>query len=194
MLRTALRSPLHLSPTRSSSTPPSRPPNRTHARGDGIVVFHIGMTIHRPLRPDLWMPVLAAMPRMLAELHRTKAAHERGEAEDLGFLDAETLLGPKGPWVVQYWRGIDQLYAYARMGSKAHLPAWRAFNIAARSAPGAVGIWHETFAVPESGIETFYGNGADLGLAKAVGSVPTTSRSRTARQRLDSVAGDADPA
>ncbi|WP_270408474.1 hypothetical protein [Brachybacterium paraconglomeratum] len=38
--------------------------------------------------------------------------------------------------------------------------------------------------MPAGGIETFYGNGATVGLAKAVGSAPLTSRGRTASQRL----------
>ena len=161
-----------------------RPPNLTHAGIDSLVVFHIGMTIRAPWRPDLWGPVAAAMPRMLAELHRNKAEAARGEAEDLGFLGAETLLGAKGPWVVQYWRSTEHLYDYARLGTRAHLPAWKAFNTTARRHPGAVGIWHETYAVPADGIETFYGNGAEVGLAAAVGSAPLGSRGRTARQRL----------
>ncbi|MFC7375024.1 MULTISPECIES: DUF4188 domain-containing protein [unclassified Brachybacterium] len=166
------------------SVTPTRPPNLTHAPIGGVVVFNIGMTIHKPWRPDLWLPVAAEMPRMLAELQRNRAASERGEAEDLGFLSAENLLGPKGPWVVQYWKSVEHLYQYARMTSRAHMPAWERFNAAARKNPGAVGIWHEAFEVPASGIETFYGNGAEVGLAKAAGSAPLASRGRTARERL----------
>lgn len=162
----------------------TRPPSLTHAAVDGIVVFHIGMTIHQLHRPDLWGPVALAMPRMLAELHRAKASHERGEGEDLGFLHAETMLGGTGPWVVQYWRSVEHLYAYARMSQKAHLPAWQKFNQVARQHPGAVGIWHETYDVPAAGIETLYGNGAAVGLAKAVGTVPLAARGARARERL----------
>lgn len=178
----------HPAPTpHPSGTRPARirPPSLTHAPVDGIVVFHIGMTVHRPLRPDLWGPVFAAMPRMLAELYRAKAAHERGEGEDLGFLEAHSMFGGTGPWVVQYWKSVEHLYAYARMSEKAHLPAWQRFNRLARQHPGAVGIWHETYDVPSSGIETLYGNGATVGLAKAVGTVPLTARGKAARQRLD---------
>src|SRR5699024_10645499 len=99
-------------------------------------------------------------------LSRAKAAHERGEGEDLGFLGAQSMFGGTGPWVVQYWKSVEHLYAYARMGEKEHLPAWQAFNRVARQHPGAVGIWHETYDVPSSGIETLYGNGAEVGLAK----------------------------
>ncbi|WP_374928985.1 DUF4188 domain-containing protein [Kytococcus sedentarius] len=156
----------------------------THAHEGGLVVFHIGMTIQRPHRPDLWMPVFLAMPPMLTELHRNRDAAARGEAEDLGFLGASTLLGGKGPWVVQYWRTVDHLYAYAKNQDLAHVPAWRRFNQAARRHPGAVGIWHETYVVPEGGVETFYGNGASVGLAEATGMVDAGSGTGDARQRL----------
>lgn len=126
------------------------------------------------------------MAPMLAELNRNKELAARGEAEDLGFLGASTLMGGRGPWVVQYWRSIDHLYAYARAADQAHLPAWRSFNKAARKHPGAVGIWHETYAVPAGGVETFYGNGARVGLGAATGTVEATRRGRGARERLPS--------
>ncbi|MEE1617780.1 DUF4188 domain-containing protein [Brachybacterium sp. J153] len=161
-----------------------RPPNRTTAPSEGLVVFHIGMTITKPHRPDLWGPVFAAMPRMLRELYATKSAHERGEGEDPGFLGAQTLIGRGGPFVVQYWKSTEHLYAYARQSDREHLPAWKAFNAAARKHPGAVGIWHETFVVPPGGVETFYGNGAEVGLGAMIGTQEVTSRGRTAAQRL----------
>ena len=162
----------------------ARVTHMTHAWEGDVVVFHIGMTIRKPHRLDLWLPVLAAMPKMLAELERNKAAAARGEEEDLGFLGARTLIGGRGPWVVQWWRSTEQLYAYARMADRAHLPAWRAFNTAARRSPGAVGIWHETYAVPAGSVETIYGNGATVGLGAITGTVPVTRRGRTARERL----------
>src|SRR5699024_6779293 len=158
--------------------------NLTHAHTGGLAVFHIGMTIHRPLRVDLWWPVFTAMPRMLAELERNKTAAERGEAEDMGFLGAHTLIGASGPWVVQYWRSTDHLIDYARNRDAVHLPAWRRFNQVARAHPGAVGIWHETFDVPAGHCETFYGNGALVGLGVATGTVPVERRGRAARDRL----------
>lgn len=156
----------------------------THAHEGEVVVFLIGMAIRKWHRPDLWMPVFTAMPRMLAELGRNRAAAERGDAEDLGFLGATTLLGAQGPFIVQWWRNTELLYAYARRAENAHLPAWRAFNAAARKHPGAVGIWHETYAVPAGHIETLYGNGARVGLGRITGTVPVERRGRGARERL----------
>lgn len=159
----------------------------THAldTSQGLVVFHIGMTIRKPHRPDLWAPVAAAMPRMLAELHRAKDAATAGRGTDLGFLGASTLLGARGPWVVQYWRSVEGLYAYAHDADQEHLPAWRAFNRASRRHPDAVGIWHETYAVRPGGVETVYVGGACVGLGAATGTVPVERRGRTARERLD---------
>ena len=157
----------------------------THAHDGGLVVFNIGMTIRKPHRLDLWMPVFLAMPPMLAELGRNKAAAAAGEAPDLGCLGATTLLGAKGPWTTQYWRSVDHLYAYAHATEHAHLPAWRAFNKTVRRHPDAVGIWHETFVVPAGGIETFYGNGARIGLGAATGTIQAAQRGRCARERLN---------
>jgi hypothetical protein len=124
------------------------------------------------------------MPKMLAELERNKVAAARGEAEDLGFLGARQYLGARGPLVVQWWRSTEQLYAYASATDHAHLPAWRAFNQAVRKGPGAVGIWHETYAVTAGHVETIYGNGAKVGLGRVTGTVPVEQRGRYARDRL----------
>lgn len=156
----------------------------THAHVDDVVIFNIGMTVRSPLRADLWGPVFVAMPRMLRELQQNKDAAARGEADDLGFLGAVPMFGTGGPWVTQYWRSPEQLYAYAAKPDAAHLPAWRAFNRAARKHPGAVGIWHETYVVPASNIETFYGQGGVVGLGRFTGTVDVRHRGRTARERL----------
>lgn len=157
---------------------------RTHAHEGGLVVFHIGMTVRLRHRPDLWGPVAAAMPRMLIELQRNRAAASRGEADDLGLIGAEMLMGSRGPWVVQYWRSVEQLHAYATNPDQRHLPAWRAFNRAARRHPDAVGIWHETFVVPEGSVETLYAGGAEVGLGRFTGTIPVSRRGETARERL----------
>ncbi|MGZ8803815.1 MAG: monooxygenase family protein, partial [Microbacterium sp.] len=74
----------------------------THEYDGELVVFHIGMQINRWWRPDLWLPVFSAMPRMLREL---------STEPDSGFLGYELLLGAGGPYVVQYWSSAELLYA-----------------------------------------------------------------------------------
>src|SRR5579859_5183650 len=83
-----------------------------------FVVFLIGMRVNRWWLPHRWMRVALAMPRMLREL----AQHP-----ELGFLGAEQWFG-RTTVMLQYWRSIDDLTAYAKSRTSAHLPAWRQFN------------------------------------------------------------------
>ena len=103
----------------------------THTHEGELVVFHLGMTIRKWWRPDLWMPVSAAMPRMMAEL--------LGDP-DSGLLGSTMLLGRRGPHLVQYWSSIDKLYAYASAPAQEHRPAWTRFNRLARKHPGAIAL------------------------------------------------------
>jgi len=155
----------------------------THEHDGSIGVFLIGMRFNRLHRPDQWVPVFTAMPKMLAELYRKKAAAARGEAEDLGFLGARTLLGGKGVTVVQYWRSVEDIYRYASAPAHEHRPAWTAFNNRARRAQGVVGIWHETYAVPAGAHESVYVGMPVMGIAEATRSVPVPNRKRYARLR-----------
>ena len=152
----------------------------THDHEGELVVFLIGMRINKPWRPDLWLPVFAAMPKMLAELSRDPES---------GLLGFRLLLGSGGPTVVQYWSSEEKLYAYAAQPDAEHRPAWSAFNRRARAVPGAVGIWHETYVVERA--ESVYVATPPMGLAAATGSVPVGRRGETAAERLRGRAGDA---
>ncbi|MEO3935813.1 DUF4188 domain-containing protein [Dermatophilaceae bacterium Soc4.6] len=144
----------------------------THDHDGEIAVFLIGVRVNRLHRVDQWLPVFLAMPRMLTELYRAKATAASGGGEDLGFLEARTLIGGKGVTTVQYWRSTADIYAYAASTSHAHRSAWTAFNTRARRAADAVGIWHETYAVPAGGHESVYVGMPLTGLASATTSVP----------------------
>jgi hypothetical protein len=145
----------------------------THRYEGELVVFHIGMTVNRWWRPDLWLPVFLAMPRMLRELSIDRES---------GFLGYELLLGGGGPYVVQYWSSVEKLYAYASAPVQEHRPAWTRFNRMARSAPGAVGIWHETFRVDTA--ESIYVGTPPMGLPKATELVPVGARHDRAQARF----------
>lgn len=153
----------------------------THDYDGPMGVFLIGMRFNQWWRVDQWLPTFVAMPRMLAELQRAKAAASRGEGADLGFLGARTLLGARGITVVQYWRSVEHVYGYAVAPDHEHRPAWSAFNARARKAAGAVGIWHETYAVPPGGHESVYVGCPPLGLAKATRAVPAPAARPRAR-------------
>ncbi|MBW0104914.1 DUF4188 domain-containing protein [Pseudonocardia sp. KRD291] len=148
----------------------------THDKTAGeIVVFLIGMRVNKPWRVDAWAPVFAAMPRMLRELSRDP---------DSGMLGYRLAIGPDGPLVIQYWRDTESLYGYASDPARAHRPAWSAFFRKARTAPGAVGIWHETYTVAAS--ESVYGDMPASGLAAALGRRVVGAGAERARQRLAS--------
>jgi hypothetical protein len=149
------------------------PARMTHQHDGDLVVFLIGMRVNRPWRPDLWLPVFRAMPKMLAELSRDPGS---------GLLGYRLLLGAGGPTVVQYWSSVEKLYAYASAPEQEHRPAWTAFNRRARRAPGAVGIWHETYTVARA--ESLYVGVPPMGLAAATSSVAIGRRGDRAQQRL----------
>ena len=148
----------------------------THQHDGELVVFLIGMRINKPWRPDLWLPVFGAMPAMLAELARDP---------DSGLLGWRTVFSPTGPWLVQYWSSVEKLYGYASDLDAQHRPAWTAFNKRARKAPGAVGIWHETYVVERA--ESIYVGTPPVGLGKATSLVPVTARADRASARLAAV-------
>jgi hypothetical protein len=149
------------------------PGRMTHAHDGDLVVFLIGMRINRPWRLDLWLPVFLAMPAMLAELSKDN---------DSGLLGYRLTFGAGGPLVVQYWNSHEKLYRYASDRDGTHRPAWAAFNRRVRKAPGAVGIWHETYVVERA--ETIYAGMPASGLAAATSLVPVARRGETARERL----------
>lgn len=126
------------------------------ARPEGdFVVFLIGVRINRPMHVHKWLPVVQAMPRMLQELYRQP---------ELGLLSHEMWFS-RTTMLVQYWRSLDQLMAYAKAKNAAHLPAWQRFNKSIGT-DGSVGIWHETYAVRSGEHENVYVNMPAFGLGK----------------------------
>ena len=146
-----------------------------------FVVFLIGMRINQPLKLHKWLPVAAAMPRMLKELQ---------QQPERGLLHAE-LWFSRTILVLQYWRSMEQLLAYAKDKEAEHLPAWRAFNKAIGT-DGSVGIWHETYAVSPGTYENIYVNMPSFGLGGAgvLQSVAQANRSAAARLRATKSASD----
>ena len=149
-------------------------PNRVTAEIEGdFVLFVIGMRINKLWRPDKWLPVALAMPRMLKELEA------RGpESGFLGYQSAGLTT------IIQYWRSFEALEAYARDAGSAHWPAWTAFNRRMKKSRGDVGIWHETYLIGEGRYEAIYSGMPPTGLAKAARLVPATARTERARDRV----------
>src|ERR1700744_4986248 len=139
-----------------------------------FVVFLIGMRINRLLQFHKWLPVSRAMPRMITELVQHK---------EMGLLHAQSFLSGRTVMVVQYWRSFEQLHAYAHARDLAHLPAWAEFNRKV-GGNGAVGIFHETYAVKAGAYECVYANMPQFGLAKAGEMVPAIGRMQSAKSRM----------
>lgn len=159
-------------------------PGRVTFDHDGdVVVFLIGMRFNRFRSVRHWWPVFTAMPKMLRELSVDPSIGM------LGFSGA--LQGLRSPTIIQYWRDVDSLLAYAKATAREHHPAWTAFNRAVRDSRGAVGIWHETYVVPRGGFEAVYVDMPAHGLGKAFGTVEAGGRRATAAGRLGREGGAA---
>lgn len=147
---------------------------RMTARSDeSYVLFLIGMRVNNPLAIHRWLPVFIAMPKMLRELHINR---------DLGFKSFESWFG-RTTIMVQYWESPEKLIAYAKAADSEHLPAWRAFNRAAKSS--AVGIWHETYVIDPGKSESVYKNMPVFGFGKVGRHTPAIGKLNSASGRLN---------
>jgi hypothetical protein len=148
--------------------------SRLTARMEGeFAVFLIGMRINKPLLIHKWYPVAMAMPRMLKELY----AHPQ-----MGLMSHEMWFS-RTVILVQYWRSLDALLAYATTKNAQHLPAWQSFNQSIGT-DGSVGIWHETYVVRPVGYENVYANMPAFGLGKAGTLIEAKSGLQSASGRL----------
>lgn len=154
---------------------------RVTAKIEGdFVVFLIGARINAPwkLLQVAWF--IPLMGRMIRELERQPES---------GFLGFE----PIGlTSMVQYWRSLDQLMAYARARDDVHFPAWVEFNKRIGS-NGDIGIWHETHCVRAGEYECLYNNMPAFGLARVSQLRDATGPEQTARGRLKQTDGTDDP-
>lgn len=131
---------------------------RVCAEIDGsFVLFLIGIRINRLWKLSSWGPTFAAMGPMIAELSRRP---------ELGLLHNRTHVGFPTTSLVQYWRSLDHLQAFATSGDQLHLPAWQRFNKVVGS-NGDVGIWHETYLIEPGQYESVYNNMPAWGLGRA---------------------------
>lgn len=152
------------------------------AAGDEVVVFLIGMRINRPWKLRQWLPVFVAMPTMLRYLQ---------QHPDKGLLGYRQSLFPE-TFIVQYWRSFADLERFARNPDDPHLEPWRQFNRLVK-ASGDVGIWHESYRVRCTAIETIYSNMPPVGLSKALGMIPVRRGQDTAAARIGARPTDEPP-
>ncbi|RVT62549.1 DUF4188 domain-containing protein [Niallia taxi] len=140
---------------------------------EDIVVFIIGMRVNKRLAMHKWLPVFTAMPGMIKELYTNK--------EELGFLSMESYFGMKTTAMIQYWRSVEDLLAYAH--NEKHLTAWKSFNQKVGN-NDAVGIYHETYQIRKGNYEAIYANMPHYGLGKVLDHIPITADRNSAHKRL----------
>jgi len=145
----------------------------TARSNEPFVVFLIGMRVNNLLAIHRWLPVFLAMPKMLKELHINR---------ELGFKSYQMGFG-RTLILVQYWESSEKLISYAKAKDSEHLPAWRAFNRAAKSP--AVGIWHETYLIDPGKSENVYVNMPAFGFGKVGTLVPAAGALNSAQGRLE---------
>jgi hypothetical protein len=136
----------------------------------GVVLFLLGAQIKKWWAIHLWLPVAMAMLRMKRELRSGKVPGFLGDRE-------------AGGVTIQYWSSTEALIAYARDHAGEHFPAWADFNKRIRKT-NAVGVWHETFAAPATGVESVYVDVAPDGLGRIFPLVKATGRREGAKERL----------
>jgi hypothetical protein len=150
-----------------------------HIEGD-FVVFLIGARINKLWKVKELIWFMPLMRRMIKELEARP---------DSGFMGYESM-GLTS--LVQYWRSLDQLMAYARARESVHFPAWVEFNKRIASG-GDIGIWHETYCVRANEYECVYNNMPAYGLARVASLVDASGGRQTARGRLGQTDGSDDP-
>jgi hypothetical protein len=138
-----------------------------------FVVFLVGVRINKPWKVHKWAPIALALSRMLKELARHPEA---------GLLSGEMWFG-RTMILLQYWRSLELLLAYANAREARHFPAGQAFSEAV-GASGDVGLWHETYMVIPGGYENIYINMPPFGLGRVGNLHKIPSDLRTAEARI----------
>jgi len=141
---------------------------------EDFVVFIIGMRVNKWFAIHKWLPVFNAMPGMIKELYTNK--------DELGFLSMESYFGLRTSAMIQYWRSMEDLHAYAK--NEKHLSAWENFNKKVGN-NDSVGIYHETYQIKKGSYESIYGNMPHYGLGKALKPIPITAERNSAKKRLN---------
>jgi hypothetical protein len=140
-----------------------------------LVLFLIGMRINTFWRVWEWLPAFLAMGPMIVELYKNP---------ELGFLSARTEMAGRTITVIQYWKSLEALEAYASNSEQKKRPAWTSFYKRSTRGTGAVGIFHETYVVRPGEVESLYVDmPADFGLGGAVGATAINAQKETARER-----------
>jgi hypothetical protein len=139
---------------------------------DGVVVVLIGMRFNHWWRVDKWLFMVLAMNRMVRHLGQ----HDQGLLANYTWFGRTVLM-------VQYWRSMAELQAFASNSDAPHLAAWRRY-VRRVGTDGSMGAYHEAYQVKAGSSEVVYVNMPAFGLAGALEPVPMDAVRNSARQRV----------
>lgn len=139
---------------------------------EGVVVLLIGMRFNHWWRPDKWWFSFYSMIKLLRYLNKG----------DEGLLQSRYWFGHT-LLLVQYWRSLDEMMAFATDSKAPHAQVWREFNRRIGN-DGSVGIYHETYQIEPGNCEAMYVNMPLFGLGGATRHVAVDKTRETARQRM----------
>ena len=135
--------------------------NSSASEGDqNHVLFLIGLEFDSLWRVGDWLPVAKAGSSMFKELEANA---------DVGLIGRDTCLG-QTTILIEYWRSLEDLQAYALDDKAGDFPAWRDFRNTTDAAD-SVRVWHEAYEVRQ-------GEYTDLELDFSAGVVASPSRRR----------------
>ncbi|WST32663.1 DUF4188 domain-containing protein [Streptomyces sp. NBC_01166] len=98
---------------------------------------------------------------------------------------AEVLTGsPRTYYVARYRESEEKLYPYAPAPDMFHRKAWARINRKEKKSRQHVGLWHETYAVPEGSTNRSTPICPPTGRAAATGVLPLEKRGRRAADRF----------
>ena len=113
--------------------------NASAAEGDqNHVLFLIGLEFDSLWRVGDWLPVAKAGSSMFKELDANA---------DVGLIGRDTCLG-QTTILIEYWRSLEDLQAYALDDKAGDFPAWRDFQ-KTTDAADSVRVWHEAYEVKQ---------------------------------------------
>jgi Monooxygenase af470-like len=91
---------------------------------------------------------------------------------------------PFGMILHSYWRSSEDLETFARSAEEGHLSVWENY-MQHVSENRAMAIYHEMYLVEADKFKAIYINSTPVGLAKAMGAIPITSRQQHAHERIN---------
>lgn len=152
---------------------PVRSGRVTAQRDHEVVVFTLGVRLHKPWKLKAWI---------LASIGFIKMTRWLEEHPEQGMLGNSLTFLHGGVAAVQYWDSYDALERFARNRDAPHLPVWSWYRRAVER-PGDIGIWHETYVLSPGSWECIYVNMPTVGLPAATAAVLVGEQANDSRSR-----------